>query len=564
MPLLDKETKSALWKRIDAATRRARLEAAAFEDDTPERKEARIERAMRDPLYFCRTYLPHYFRSEPAVFHGEWLGKLDQAADSVLQAHQAASNPAVLYETEKHDSVLACPRGFAKTTVISFGGSLYLLVVKRLPFFLVVCDTAAQASEIVEGIADEIEDNALLRSDFGDLMRSRKPSAYGSAVETRDRCKIQALGFDQSFRGIKHRQYRPFMAVLDDPEDDVEVRNDKRREASRNKLTGKLRLALEPWSSIFICQNFIHFDCLSAHIVRNVQAAQKAAAAGQPVTEFRWRKWRAFVYEARLEDGASAWPARFSTAYLDELEEEDPETFALEMLNHAIQRAVQIFVRDNARYFEEPDLADVELLFSVLALDPSKGKTGRSDFSAFILLAAANDGSVYTRLADLQRRSPLKILEDWFCLYLEWQPDICIVETVAFQELLKDVFEEMCASRGLYPPVREYIDKAPKELRIERLERPVNQGVIRFKREQRELLTQLFEYPNAAHDDGPDALEMAWSQVQGLTRGLLRQGQAMIGSRRRDVLRGGAPSPDDGFGWNRFGAGRLGLGKGAW
>ncbi len=539
MARVGKETQGSFWKRIEAVERRALLDSTAFEDDSPELKAARLERVARDPQYFCQTYLPHYFRSEPAVFHDEWLRSLVDTAQAVEPGAKSSVN-----------SVAACPRGFAKSTVISFGGALYLLIVKRVPFFGLITSIVAQSEEIVEAIADELEDNALLRSDFGELLKSRTPSKWGASVVTTDGCRLQALGADQGYRGLKHRQHRPWLFIIDDPETDVEVRNDKRRDKRRRWLSGKVRLALEPGGGIFLCQNFIHPDCLSAHIVADVRKAQEAEELGEPTSEFRWRSWRIFVYAARDEDGHSTWPSRFTDEFLEELEEADPEIFALEMMQRAIAVGSQVFQRANLRFFEEEDLAEVTVSYRVLAIDPSKGKTQRSDFSAIIVLAVAENGLAYVELADLKRRTALQILDDWFRYELEYHPSVSIVETVAFQELLKDVYELMCEERGLYPIVKEYTDNAPKELRIERLARPVNTGVIRFKREQRELVSQLGDFPHHAHDDGPDGLEMAWSEVQFRTRRALKKGDGMFGGRRSG---------------SRFGA-RLGFedGKGTW
>ena len=35
-------------------------------------------------------------------------------------------------------------------------------------------------------------------------------------------------------------------------------------------------------------------------------------------------------------------------------------------------------------------------------------------------------------------------------------------------------------------------------------------GLIKFRQEQRELIEQLRHFPDAEHDDGPDALHMLW------------------------------------------------------
>ena len=43
-----------------------------FPDDTPEKQKERKQRAEHDLLFFCKTYLPHYFPVDFGVFHEDW------------------------------------------------------------------------------------------------------------------------------------------------------------------------------------------------------------------------------------------------------------------------------------------------------------------------------------------------------------------------------------------------------------------------------------------------------------------------------------------------------------
>lgn len=50
--------------------------------------------------------------------------------------------------------------------------------------------------------------------------------------------------------------------------------------------------------------------------------------------------------------------------------------------------------------------------------------------------------------------------------------------------------------------------------RIQALEALISAGKIRFSRRHQTLIDQLRRFPHAAHDDGPDALEMAVKMVK--------------------------------------------------
>ena len=62
---------------------------------------------------------------------------------------------------------------------------------------------------------------------------------------------------------------------------------------------------------------------------------------------------------------------------------------------------------------------------------------------------------------------------------------------------------------GVPLPVHTIKNQSNKQARIANLEPEVTQGNIRLCRRHHLLLDQLRQFPLAAHDDGPDALEMA-------------------------------------------------------
>jgi hypothetical protein len=64
-------------------------------------------------------------------------------------------------------------------------------------------------------------------------------------------------------------------------------------------------------------------------------------------------------------------------------------------------------------------------------------------------------------------------------------------------------------AKGCEVPVHKLTHTSDKVLRIQALQPAISSGAIRFSRRHTVLLEQLRQFPHAAHDDGPDALEMA-------------------------------------------------------
>ncbi len=96
----------------------------------------------------------------------------------------------------------------------------------------------------------------------------------------------------------------------------------------------------------------------------------------------------------------------------------------------------------------------------------------------------------------------------------EKRPDMVGIEAEQFQELLVHEFRRQCGgtiNNTPWPLYKMMTGGMPKIARIRRLSQYVINRELRFKADSpgcRLLVDQLMDFPLAAHDDGPDALEM--------------------------------------------------------
>ncbi len=79
-----------------------------------------------------------------------------------------------------------------------------------------------------------------------------------------------------------------------------------------------------------------------------------------------------------------------------------------------------------------------------------------------------------------------------------------------FQEFLRQELVNRSAALGVPVPARAVLPNTDKGLRIESLQPHCANGLILFSPAHKELLDQLRHYPDADHDDGPDALQILW------------------------------------------------------
>lgn len=229
-------------------------------------------------------------------------------------------------------------------------------------------------------------------------------------------------------------------------------------------------------------------------------------------------QWRRVCLPAMGEDGAALWPEQWP---IEKLQRKKNAYYAsgYPWMWEALYQQTPPGVLDaefNQDWFDEsiwfdewPD--ETSIRFAVTTLDPSLGKTNKSDYSAYINAKLDYEGNVWAD-ADLARRDPVRMVIDGINHWKQYQPIAFGVEAVGFQEVLGVIFEEWSRTRGgIMLPLHLIGNHESKETRIRSLTPYLAKKQIRFKRSpgSRLLVEQLKTFPANKHDDGPDALEMA-------------------------------------------------------
>lgn len=148
----------------------------------------------------------------------------------------------------------------------------------------------------------------------------------------------------------------------------------------------------------------------------------------------------------------------------------------------------------------------------VVALDPSKGKNAkRGDYQAAVYCGYAGN-TLYVDAA-IERVPIGSAVNNTLALAFRYGARLVAFESNNFQEeAVGPVFDQRLATNRLHGiRVVTVLHNQSKEGRIQSLDPYLRNGAIRFVRSPgtKILVQQLQEFPMAAHDDGPDALEMA-------------------------------------------------------
>ena len=495
-------------------------------------KGLRKQLAAIDLEYFGRAYLGHYFVRESPKFHGE----LDQIwSEGVLKGLNPYKDAKEIDKLKGCRRAIEAPRGHAKSTTFTFKDTIHAALYQYKHYVIILSDSSDQADGFLADIKTELEDNALIKEDFGSMEGKVWKS---NVILLKNGTKIESIGSGKKIRGRRHKQWRPDLIVLDDVENDENVNTPDQRKKLASWFYKAVSKAGDTYTDIVYIGTLLHYDSLLAKVANN---PEYKTVKYQGVISFAsnqelWDAWEVIytnlANENRQEDARNfyesnkeamlkgievLWEAKLSYYDLMIVKVSEGEaSFNSEIQNDPIDPDTCVF---NEEWFSwyEPSLIDFsqpQFLFYG-ANDPSLGKNKKSDTSAIITVAKdIKTGYLYVLLASIEKRKPDVIIEDAIAtskrLKTEHKKGFIEfgVETNQFQYFFKDVMAQRSAEANEYLPITEIQSVGNKDVRIQSLQPFIKNGFIKFNREHKTLIKQLLEYPFGKNDDGPDCLEM--------------------------------------------------------
>ncbi len=516
-------TKEFLKKLANmAAEQRLLIEAEceAFSTDPVASKERR-KRAWNDYAFFCNTYFPHYINSNPSIFH--------------QYVHE--NFPAKIDADKGCKEAIAAPRGEAKSTLLTQLGALWCSITERKHFIGIIMDAMDQSIQMLEAIKVELESNPRLKQDFPDACGAGRVWQVGEIVTANNR-KIKAAGAGKKLRGWRFGPHRPDLILLDDIENDENVRKKEQRDKLQ-KWINKAVLKLGPPDGsmdVFYLGTILHYDSVLNRVLKSPtwNSALFKAIVRWPDRMDLWQRWEEILFNqgedaadlfyeqnktAMDEGSVVSWPGTRPLLLLMKVRSDDHHAFDCEMQNDPSN--------DDAAPFKDLTYWVVPcrdwLYYG--ACDPSLGKNNKSRDPSAIMVGGYDreHGILDVVEASICRRVPDKIISD----IIEFQKQYPMImawaiETVQFQEFLKTELVKRSAKEHRHVPARGVHPIVDKGLRIESLQPHVANGLIRFRQNQSVLLEQLRFWPEADHDDGPDCLHMLWALAASGAGGMPR------------------------------------------
>jgi predicted phage terminase large subunit-like protein len=392
--------------------------------------------------------------------------------------------------------VVAAPREFAKTTVCSFGYVLHQICFKKRRFIIIGSDTEDLASDLTGYLYLELLYNDRLHNDFGALVKSNR--AVEDFVTTND-IRVKARGRGQRLRGLKHKQWRPDLVILDDLENDQNVRNQAIVRQILDWVQAAVYSSLQTQGTLMV---------IGTILKQRSALHRMLTSSDEPYRHFQRR-----IYRALQEDGSSLWEARHPAAKL-RLQKQlmGNAAFNREKMNEPAPEEA-MFKEEWIHYYHPDSLKDRRLI-TVGFFDPSLETGASADYKAFVSMGWSREEMVFYVLdAFIQRTTLEQTIRVIINRHQEYDFQIIGVEDNLFQRLLLKEFDRVSRELGVLLPVKGVTQRLGKETRVAGLAPLLERGKIRFIRGQSDqelLIEQLLYFPSRTlHDDGPDAMEGA-------------------------------------------------------
>lgn len=383
----DKQLANAYLAKLEI-TKRAN-EVNPFE--TKVEQNERIRRAKDDVVFMVQKYLPHYATADCAQFH--WLAANQVANDFLIK---------IFFEWG---------RGLAKSVWGDIIIPLWLWMRGEDVFFCLMSDSNERASELLADIQAELEGNPLLIHDFG-MQKCEGDWAVGNFKTIDQRFIGMAFGIKQKVRGIRVKQRRPNLWVIDDLETPDTIGNPKRMRKQADQIERDVLATMtgDKRRLLYLNNKFARVMTQTILQERHPEVTKDGSRKGWIINQVR--AYNKITHEP-------AWPSMYSTEYYLQQEEDMGLPAAYAEYLHETKLEGKNFSEDSIQWAELPALADMPMI--IAHWDIAYTDNEDSDYNA-VKVWGTKDRKFY--LIDcFVKQAKMKSPCDWMCEFKKSLPD---------------------------------------------------------------------------------------------------------------------------------------------
>ena len=345
---------------------------------------------------------------------------------------------------------------------------------------------------------------------------------------TKNGVKLKAFGSGKRLRGVSYGAYRPDVVIIDDLENDTNVRSKDQRDKLQDWIDeAVLNLGSVDGSLLVVyIGTVLHSDSVLA---RKLKLSYWNAKRFASIVQFpdRMDLWDEYceIYKKEGLEAATKfyhlqketmdfgsvvlWKEALPIDALMRKRAENLRAFNKEQMNAPLSEQ-QKFTLDKIKYYHGEPRTD----YRVMYVDPA-GNGKKSDFTAITVLGA-NKGErrCYILKSVVKNLGAKAIIKTVLELQIQFKCRLVAIETNGGQFFLKAWLLESAFDKNVYLPLRGVNNHKNKGERIETLELPIENEELLFGNDTGLLIEQLIEYPEGKHDDAPDSLAGAYSLIK--------------------------------------------------
>lgn len=424
----------------------------------------------------------------------------------------------------------AAPRDHAKTTAGTQAFGLAAPLFGFRDHVLIVSATESLATSLLKDVRVELTENEELIRDFDikGLLKDNDTELIVVAGESPFR--IIAKGAGQRLRGMKWRNKRPNLILVDDLEDDEEVLSLERREKLRKWFMNAL-LRIGSDDALFrMAGTVMHEDSLLNRFLHDPAWLSEC--------------WRA---HASFDDFSEIlWPEKYPEKRLRELRQlyinqHNPSGYAMEMLNQPIGEGDHYFRRDRFLPMEGKDFSSQKNYYA--AIDFAISKSDRANKTSIGVggLDAEN------KLHIVHRRSGWwdadEIVENMIEVQEMWEVEVFGAERGAIEKAIGPSLNRRMLETGVFLNLKKLTPTKDKPSRCRSFQQRHNSGAVRYDMEAPwyfEMYEQMMQFTNrgsvSGNDDDVDMLGMLGLLCADMIGGMTEEEEAEAAWEMEELL----------------------------
>lgn len=404
--------------------------------------------------------------------------------------------------------VLMMPRGIGKTTVVNLSNEIDI-VYEDVKFLAYLSETATHANNQLGSVKQELEDNDLIRTAFGNLRPDRASGKTWSEdhIETTKGIIAVSKGRQGQVRGTNVNFKRPDKIVVDDVEDEESVSTEEQLAKAKKWFFKAVVPALPQFGDsgrIIVVGTLLDPNSLLMGLVKNPEWVAVVFGAldpeGEPIAPFYMTKEQ---FEAKkLSFARNGMLTAFYMEYCSIVHQnDDTKKFNIEKIR------IQILER-------------TEFLGVSEVIDPAISEEVTAAYCAIGVVGMTEKGHLH--VLDTWEKigaHPGEQVDNYFDMHFKWNPTHHGVEAIAYQAALVHLLQaemfkraKTWGSRAYFEIIKEtkqlHGTEKKKVLRVEGILAPrYKAGYITHQRHFPVLMSHLNDWP-LGKKDLPDVIAM--------------------------------------------------------